>query len=762
MVIKLALADKKEVKLDAVFPEKIDLVSPNAPDVQVLGQCGVAALHKLNKNGAVGDSATLYQQLGQLYHQHFAHIRLTRRDNLRDNTEINALITTLKKQLDAADTQLAHPDLKNQYKALRDMTDTLLVAEKLRDAAALASSDFPYFAPRPDQVNITNYGMTTLTSAILSYKKAFPNSIPKITNMAHTYFETSGFLDISNTIQPDFCTHHAGVMDIASIPTDTDILVIEPHPNNVTEKAPIAPPSLKTLAQKLCTMSQNRIRPLLVILDITIGVMSDPKLKTKSIASQKIQVVMGQSLVKFGALGIDVASAGLSLVWSQKTAYNTALATLLDEAKPPAHIQAFYAFMLTKGLLLAAHYLDRIRRNTQQLSDHILSELSKSQMGNRDIRIMDLHPNLDRGTCYIGLDFDAFLPQFKDKTSLEKIAREVCNTLQKIASDEGFLLTNRSSFGFLFSNISVCGSAIRLTVGIESPENLKLLGDIVSIVAIGLKWHTQNLCAPKRESPAISQDILDAINSTREKREPALTNRELTKILQKITRISRESKTGFSRELLSIEELCCGEYETEDGFEPNFNWKKTGVGTLSWHPNQDHFEWQFPGRSPQTMAYLEIDPGYAVDASSRIQRSIALLGIENNPTLYDEQQLNGHVPEDMRTSYWTYAFGDRDKPHQVWSQNLLDDDSVIRSIEVDNGTRINGDYFPMTKHLSTMSVDGGNNQKWKAAYSKNGKRSWRTRSISVISNKSVTASSSNYHPNPIPKSIEAKLHILHI
>lgn len=366
-------------------------------------------------------------------------------------------------------------------------------------------------------------------------------------------------------------------MDIASIPTDTDILVIEPHPNNVTEKAPITPPSLKTMAKQLCTMSQNRTRPLLVILDITIGVLSDPKLKTfirnlaEPIAFQKIQVVMGQSLVKFGALGIDVASAGLSLVWSQNTAYKTALAPLLDEAKPPAHVQAFYAFMLTKGLSLAAQYLDRIRSNTQQLSDHILSELSKIQMGNRDIRIMDIHPNLDRGTCYIGLDFDAFLPQFKDKTSLEKIAREVCNTLQKIASDDGFLLTNRSSFGFPFSNISVCGSAIRLTVGIESPETMKQLADIVSILTVGLKWHTQDLSDPKIESTAISQDVLAYINSTQKQREPALTNRELTKILQKITRISRESKTGFSRELLSVEKLCCGEYETEDGFAPDFN-----------------------------------------------------------------------------------------------------------------------------------------------------------------------------------------------
>lgn len=99
------------------------------------------------------------------------------------------------------------------------------------------------------------------------------------------------------------------------------------------------------------------------------------------------------------------------------------------------------------------------------------------------------------------------------------------------------------------------------------------------------------------------------------------------------------------------------------------------------------------------MAYLEIDPGYAVDASSRTQRAIALLGIENNPTLYDQQQLNGHVPKDMQKSHFSHIFGNKDKTLQVWSQYPLERDPVIRSIKVDNGTKINGSYSPPDKTL---------------------------------------------------------------
>jgi len=690
LVIKLTLALSKNRSLNAVLPgNKVS----NTPARQLSAE----KPQSVDPTGEVL-SKSIYQQLGDLWQQHFTNITTTLRDDLRNNTEINTLIDTMRIALGDAETQLASPHMKDQYRAIRAMADTLLVAETLKDTDSLQPADFAHFSRLPDNVYISNYGMTALTSAIIGYKQLSPSHSPKIATMAHTYFETTCILNTINSIQPHFCIHHAGVLNIADIPPDTDILVIEPHPNNVTEKSPVTPPSLKKLAKHLRAITEARDSPLLVVMDITIGVISDPKLDqfittvSDLIDAQKLHIVMGQSLVKFGAMGIDVASAGLSLVWSQNTVYKRDVSELLVEATPPAHVQAFYKFMLTTGLPLATEYLDTIRNNTQRLSDGILSDLAMINMKNRDIRVMDIHPNLDRGTCYVGLDFDVLTTQFTDGTSAEKIAEMVLKTLQKIATDDEMIMTSRSSFGFPFCNATVCGSAIRVTVGIESETEIKQMSEIISLLVAGIKWQ-----APYETAP------------------------ELTAALRLISNIARDTRVGFSRELRSIEEVCCGEYETEDGFEPDFNWEETGTGTLSWKPGKDHFGWQIESHASREIPYLEIDTAYSVNTSSRIQRAIALLSIENAHALYDERSLQGQIPKDMQRFSYDVFFGDHDHAHQIWSKDPLDVDPVIRSIKVKKGTRLDSLYFPAEKVLiyyentwwKQSEMEGSPLEKWK-------------------------------------------------
>lgn len=690
LVIKLTLGLSTKRALSAVLPGS---TVPNIPARQRLSETPppLDPMVELTPK-------SIYQKLGDLWVHHFTTILSELRDDLHSNTEIQRLITTMRIALGDAAKQLSSPHMKDQYRTIRAIADTLLVAETLRDTPPLNASDFEQFSRIPDNVYITNYGMTSLTSAILSYKQLSPSHIPKIATMAHTYFETTGILDTMNSIHPNFCTHHAGVLSMASIPPDTDILVIEPHPNNVTEPSPVKPPSLKALAKQLRVLTEEKETPLLLIMDMTIGTVSDAKLRrfitdvTPLIDDQKLHVVMGQSLVKFGAMGIDVASAGLSLVWSQDPVYKRDLAELLAEAAPPVHVQAFYKFMLTTGLPLATDYLDAIRNNTQRLSDGILSDLATINMEKRDVRVMDIHPNLDRGTCYVGLDFDVLMDQFTDGTSAEKIANMVLKTLQKIATDDEMTMTSRSSFGFPFCNATVCGSAIRVTVGIESEIEIKQLSDIISLLVAGIKWQ-----APYETAP------------------------ELTKALRLISNIARDTRVGFSRELLSIEEFCCGGYETEDGFDPDFNWEKTGTGTLSWKPGEDHFGWQIESDTSREIPYLEIDTSYFVNTRSRIQRAIALLSIENAHALYDERSLQGQIPKDMQRFSYADFFGDTDHAHQIWSQDPKDVDPVMRSINVKTGTTLNDLYFSAEKVFifhenawwKQSEMEGAPLEKWK-------------------------------------------------
>jgi hypothetical protein len=730
MVIKLNLACNPQLSLESVFPFIPHASGNRGNDFERAGALSIPSTdgHKFERAKALSvpstdrhtfertgisldplsipseTEMTLYQKLGTLWVSRFETIKSTRRDDLRHNNEVRALITQLDTALTTANTQLQNTPLKDQYNAIRNMADTLLVAETLCDTDPIRPADLTCFGTqRPDKLYLTTYGMTPLTGAILSYKQVKHN--PIIATMAHTYFETSGLINTIQSIAPQFCDHRAGIASIADIPADTDILVIEPHPNNVSEKSPVTPPSLETLAARLRDMCVPRRNALLIVLDITIGVVSDPELQTfihrvsDLIEGQKLHVVMGQSLVKFGALGIDVASSGLAMIWTKDAIYLNASTTMLSDAAAPAHVQAFYKHLLTEGLPLATAYLETIRDNTQRLSDMVLGKLAAINMEKRELRVMDIHPNLDRGTCYIGIDFDAFLPQFKDATTSEKIAERVLTSLQKIAQNDAITLTGRSSFGFPFANATVCGSAIRLTIGIESEETLTQLAEAIAILGIGLKWHTQDLSDPKIDpsTTTMAQGIVNYINSTRKQNTPELTESKLVDILQTLVNIARETRIGFSRDLLSVEELCVGEYETEDGFEPDFEWQETGLGTLSWTPGDTHFDWQKENSTSQ-INYLEIDHSYSMTPNTRENLAITLLSIEQSTYLFDDHRLNAKLPHGM-DRFALYAFGDKKNTYDIWSQDRLDAEPVCRKISIDDGTRLNGRHYPPDKVL---------------------------------------------------------------
>jgi hypothetical protein len=720
MVIKLHLACNPKVSLESVFPvipqgvpiasgnrvnysERANALSIPGTDRNTVERAIISEgnrVHSFERADALSipnTDLTIYQQLGDFWASRFDTIKSTLRDDLRQNAEINVLITQLEDTLHTAKAKLQTVNLKEQYAAIRTMADTLLVAETLCDTAPLSPADLTCFdTQKPDSLYLTTYGMTSLTGALLGYKQAYVAKQPVIATMAHTYFETSGLIETIKSTAPDFCDHRPGIATISDIPMDTDILVIEPHPNNVATKTPVTAPSLKKLATKLREMSVHRTDPMLVVMDITIGVLSDPKLErfistvADLIETQKLHIVMGQSLVKFGALGIDVASSGLAMIWSKDTDYMRETSTMLATAAAPSHVQAFYKFMLTEGLPLAAEYLDTIRKNTQLLSDRILSELNTIQMENRSIRIMDIHPNLDRGTCYVGLDFQ--LETQENDISAEKFAELALKTFQKIATDDDVLMTQRSSFGFPFSNATVCGSAIRLTVGIESPDTLSQLAEIVAVVAAGLKWQ-----------------------------EPYRTEKDLADTLTHLCSIAQETRLGFSRTLLSVEEVCVGEYETEDGFEPDFNWETTGTGILSWQAGKDHFGWQHEKFSSKELHCLEIDTFYAVNTSSRAQRAIALLSIDNTGTLYDEQRLGYTIPRDMQFCAFSDIFENADPTFSVWSKDPLDAAPVLRTLKVKNGTMLDGIYLPPEKvfifhendYWTQSEMKGSRLDKWK-------------------------------------------------
>ncbi|NBV82657.1 hypothetical protein EBR57_00825 [bacterium] len=641
-------------------------------------------------------NSSLYQQLGTRWRSRFETIKNSLRADFIDKIpvsqkkkskpkikveikpEIQTLIATLETTLRDAQNSLNSPLLTDQYGAIRTMGDIMLVAETLCDTERLAPRDFSQFgAYLPDQVVLTSYGMTALTGAILAYKATVPQT-PNITTMAHTYFETSGIIETIATIQPNFCIHQPGFETVNTIPLNSDIILIEPHPNNVTAKPPIHSPSLDELASRVRTIVQetNRAAPLLVLMDITIGLTSDPKLVQfietvrDLIDAQKLHVVMGQSLVKFGALGIDVASAGLLLVWSNSPTFKAQANRFLNDATPPDHVQAFYKHVLTDGLDLAKTYLDTIRQNTQFLSDRILEKLAEINLEKREIRVMDIHPNLDRGTCYIGITFDGLMPQFNDGTSAETVAKKVSDTIKEITGNEDITLTSRSSFGFPFCNINVIGGAIRLTVGIESQETLTQLADVITIVALGLIWDT------KRNTPQF-------------------TTEKLVEILNTTVDIAHKTRTGFSKVLRAIYEVCIGEYETEDGLDPDFDWQELGTGTLSWKPGESDFSWKFEDESPQPIGYLEIGNGYGTNATSQPELAIALLAINDSDTLLDGHQINATIPHVM-DRFAEYAFGKGNHPLIVWTQEHSGE-PTIRTIKITNVTTFDDQHYPANR-----------------------------------------------------------------
>jgi len=72
------------------------------------------------------------------------------------------------------------------------------------------------------------------------------------------------------------------------------------------------------------------------------------------------------------------------------------------------------------------------------------------------------------------------------------------------------------------------------------------------------------------------------------------------------------------------------------------------------------------------------------------------LSIEQSPNLFDADQLNAKLPPGMNR-FALYAFGDTEEADDIWSEDRLDAEATVRSIQIDEGTRINGCYYSPEK-----------------------------------------------------------------
>lgn len=335
------------------------------------------------------------------------------------------------------------------------------------------------------KVMITPYAMRAFVRVFQILREKCPSN-PTIFVTNQGYFELLHNLEEMNKQRASVFF----VQTVQEINEKADIIFLELHPNNIASSQQFE----HDIGSLLRTMQRWQKKPRTVVLDLTLNMLNENKIKIllkqaeSSISDGLINLIIIQSLTKFCQLGLDQRSAGMVIVINNNDHWQLLPAMEQIEKEEPVDrstINFFISFINSPPLLL--NYVSVIKRNCYEVYVDTLQELDKLKTHTHDR--CQLTVSSDRGACYVGLNMRGLVSAADNAFSLnseniEAFLEEMLTHLIFPLCDSLRLpLTARMSIGFPLSSVNVVFDSLRITIGLESREQLKQYANIFAYCA---------------------------------------------------------------------------------------------------------------------------------------------------------------------------------------------------------------------------------------------------------------------------------------
>lgn len=315
------------------------------------------------------------------------------------------------------------------------------------------------------KVHLKASAMHCLSSVLSSVEKQKGTNKLNVAHIAGSYYETGGALSkyggadqySKSTLDEKLfeSDKERAFTSIKNLPLD--LFVCEFHYNFQNSKLEYSPINAKE--QIIEMLKRNAGHPLTVVLDNTISLEHSDELRAlmadadvqEAIETGKLNLVVLRSAQKFDMLGQDNYYGGITTTFNNPNAFKLFNARMDD---PADRLEGFNFQGLTHIHTCAQAEVDEYRKalmnNTRKLYDKLLSKGVKVGHALDDERgVVKVAEINDENTFFLHIE------------GMRK------SDFIEFAKENGLPLTDRLSFGFVNSNATDVGSAVRFTVGLE-------------------------------------------------------------------------------------------------------------------------------------------------------------------------------------------------------------------------------------------------------------------------------------------------------
>jgi|GEM_PF-2891276 len=215
---------------------------------------------------------------------------------------------------------------------------------------------------------------------------------------------------------------------------------------------------------------------LTVIIDTTLDLVDSNHIKTlledsdikKLIKEGKLNIVLNRSAQKFDMVGQDNYSGGIATVFNEPKAFSAFNERMTDKDDQLTGLSYQGLTHLLSHQEMIDKYRRKVMENTRKLYDAIPKEAIYVKDSTSRTQVSEIET-----TQPLFLDI-----KFPNRPSL---ANKFVNFLHRFASKNELFLTQRSSFGFANTNLTVIGEEkIRINPGLEDEEVIKKYAEFFS------------------------------------------------------------------------------------------------------------------------------------------------------------------------------------------------------------------------------------------------------------------------------------------
>jgi hypothetical protein len=340
---------------------------------------------------------------------------------------------------------------------------------------------------------ITTYAMRAFIHAL----QVFPNdSHNKVAVTKQSYYELSeSFEKLKDKGSAINLIQHT-----EEIESDTDIMFLEMHPNNVVESRQFAL-NAQGLLERINTWSDNK--PRTIVLDITLNAFNDQELKkflekaSPLVNAGYLNIILIQSLTKFSQLGLDKRSGGCIAIinnngenWAKVNEKFKAIATI-EHADPV--IDHYFTYFAQRSDLLKL-YIEQINVNVRKVYKDVLAQMNQLEISGPGRFQVTL--SSDPKACYVAINMRGLAPGAESKDGIpfsitsgriEKFSQDLLDYLfYPLCRFLDLPITARTSIGFPLTSINSAHDSLRITIGLESEEQLKQYAEILAYISFVL------------------------------------------------------------------------------------------------------------------------------------------------------------------------------------------------------------------------------------------------------------------------------------